>query len=203
MLLIPMDKKLLLRLAIPLISLVLIIYAHIHFPSSTVNTFYIILALALILALTSTFLIVTYGISIGYFIFFGVVAVFGPVVGLFVLSVATSINLILATRSTPIDFMICKNARIVVMQAIYFLIGVVFITIISKLAGAAFLENLTFYYMLSFLLYIGVSYPIYIILERAPIGRLIPRAIIQTTLNYWLVVTFGLSYIQYLQNLVG
>ena len=161
------------------------------------------LAIVIILITLSNILLLTnYGISLSFFLFFGLLMTVRPIYGVLIVIPVTFINMILTTSPTPIDFMLVKGeVKGVILQSFFLVIAAFIIAAISLIGGvSAILSNLIFYYMLIFLIYIAITYTLYALAEGVPVTHLAIRGLIQTLVNYWLITSFGARYLAFLKG---
>ncbi|MDP7282174.1 MAG: hypothetical protein QF475_00850 [Candidatus Undinarchaeales archaeon] len=145
-----------------------------------------------------------YGISISYFLFFGIAVGNGVVIGLLVAILTGIAQGVLSTRETPIDFCLRKDVGTAVRQTMRFGLVTIAIGVLSWLRGPNWImQNLIFVYLGLLIVFWVILYDVpRIVLGTAPIGKVVALVTMSLLINWKLIEIFGVRYITWLGGLI-
>tara|TARA_Y100000310_G_scaffold300031_1_gene335385 strand:+ start:2601 stop:3212 length:612 start_codon:yes stop_codon:yes gene_type:complete len=145
-----------------------------------------------------------YGISVAYFLFFGIAFGINWWVGLLVAVLTGVAQSLLSTRETPIDFCLRKDVGTAVRQTIRFGLVSVALGVMGWFMGPGWMmQNLILVYLGLLVVFWVILYDVpRLVLGTAPVWKVVALVTMSLLINWKLIEIFGMRYIGWLAGLV-
>jgi len=185
--------------ALLIISIVVLLFT----PKINTTLYFSLLLLSIAILVSKILVVNEYGVSVTYFLYFGIVFARGPITAIIIALLTGAAQAMLATRSTPIDFCIKKDVNTAIRQT-GMLIGVALaLVFLNWFRGPVWIMNhLVFVYMGILILFWVLIYDVpRMILGILPVGRVSAIIAVSMLINWKLVEIFGVKYISWLVGL--
>lgn len=166
------------------------------------NQFLVLALLTLLLLLTRLSILSKVGIGFVCTILFPVTLFFGLIPALAMIAATTYIYIKIATRPTPVDFLITKGVQSAVAQLIYFSMWVCSISLAFRFLGASYvMGHVVTVYMLSVLLYVIYMIILLPLVAKEPVPMALINGMMMMAFQFLLIKTVGPRFFQYLSML--
>jgi len=189
------------------LSVVLLAIAGVHLFSSlsgTINAYLFLILLTIAIVFSKISVANQYGVSLSYFLYFGLVVVYGPLIGFLVAVAMCGIQLWIAMHQTPIDFMIHKSATSTIRQTFLYIGVCIGILVLMHFYGVQWIlaNHMKVYMGLLILLWVVISDMLRMIFTPMPRGQVIAMICFSMVINWNLGKYLVLKYIAWLGGFV-
>ncbi|MFH1424216.1 MAG: hypothetical protein ABIG20_00880 [archaeon] len=162
------------------------------------------LLLCFLLLLTRLSILVKVGIGFVNIILLPVTMYYGLLPAFAMILLTSYIYIKIATRPTPIDFLITKGVQGAIAQSIYFSIWVLTIHLMFKFVSFEyFFIHLTFMYMLCIAIYIIYMVPALHIIALDPLPITLVNGMMMMAVQFILITLTGSSFFMFVKSLAG
>jgi hypothetical protein len=187
-----------------LAGIVIVLVVLLFTPAVNAMGWLSLILLSIAILFSRMFVGTEYGISVAYFLFFGIAFGVGWWVGLLVAVLTGVAQSLLSTQETPIDFCLRKDVGTAIRQTIRFGLVAITLGVLSWFMGSSWMmQNLILVYLGMLVVFWVILYDVpRLVLGTTPVGKVVALVTMSLLINWKLIEIFGVKYIGWLSGLV-
>jgi len=194
-------QKILINTAL-IVAFIFLITKTIGTLSSTTTSVWVYIALLSANIITALWLLNKVGLAVAILPMLGILMKWGVVEVLGLIYITAIIMMFMATRSTPIDFAISKDAYGAVTMSIYQTIWVLIMApVVSFLGNAYILSHLTVVYMFATMVYVILMVIFLPLLAREPLPAVMINGLVMIVVEYLQLYLIGAWFFAYILSI--